>query len=56
MGGEPAFKRAAEVRACDALQVVVQFDWQRTVLDDSVDTAADDLHVGVHGSLILTWA
>src|SRR6266404_2147197 len=57
MGSETAFKRAAEVRAGDALQVVVQFDRQRTALHESVDVAADGQHVGVHPTFpALTWA
>ena len=53
MRGETAFKRAAEVRAGDALQVVVQFDRQLTGLHDSEDTAPDDRDVGVHSCLTL---
>ena len=55
MRGETAFKRPAEVRAGDALQVVVQFDRQLTSLHDSEHTAPDERDVGVHRRLTVAW-
>ena len=55
MRGETAFKRTAEVRAGDALQVVVQFDRQLTGLHDSEHTAPDERDVGVHRRLTVAW-
>ena len=56
MRGETAFQRAAEVRASDALQVVVQFDRPLTGLHDGQHTAADERDVGVHRRLTVAWA